>query len=212
MTQDQKLTLQARKEILQSALKLFSQKGYHAVSVRELAKASGQNISMISYYFGGKEGLYKTLLTEFLKEATLGASQILEVNAKTALTAKTFRSNMRSLISFMVDMKISNPEITRLLQREKLNEMSLAKEIQAKYTEPIAKEVVKMFEEAKQKKIIRSDFRPELFIGIAIEAIHGFLLAHECGLTPVRVDIKLPRDKNKLIDFISELFLEGIMK
>lgn len=212
MSNDQKLAIKARKEILRSALTLFAQKGYHAVSVRELAKASGQNISMISYYFGGKEGLYRTLLTEFLEEATQGVNKILQVTSKKEMTTKSFSINLRALISLLVEMKLNNPEITHLLQREKLNQMSLAKELQAKYTEPIAEEVLKIFDEAKRKKIIRSDLVPGIFMGLIMEAIHGYLIAHECGLTPVKVDLKFPRDKEKFIDLITELFLEGILK
>ena len=36
----------------------------NGVSVRELASAAGVNLSMISYYFGGKEGLYAEILKE----------------------------------------------------------------------------------------------------------------------------------------------------
>ncbi|MBA7682182.1 HTH-type transcriptional regulator BetI [subsurface metagenome] len=56
---------EARKRILDSAISLFARKGYAAVGVREIAQEAEVNISMISYYFGGKAGILKTIINEF---------------------------------------------------------------------------------------------------------------------------------------------------
>ncbi|MDP9076338.1 MAG: TetR/AcrR family transcriptional regulator [Bacteroidota bacterium] len=40
-----------------AAEKLFSRKGFHATSIRELGREAGVNSSMISYYFKSKEQL-----------------------------------------------------------------------------------------------------------------------------------------------------------
>src|ERR1035437_2704521 len=53
-----------RENLIAIATPLFAQKGFNGVSVRELAKAAAVNLSMISYYFGGKEGLYAAVLNE----------------------------------------------------------------------------------------------------------------------------------------------------
>jgi len=53
-------------KIIDAAIILFAEKGYAAVSVKELAEAAGVNIASISYYFGGKENLYALALeTQF---------------------------------------------------------------------------------------------------------------------------------------------------
>ncbi len=44
--------------------RLFAERGLNGVSIRELSQAAGASISMISYYFGGKEGLYSAVLQE----------------------------------------------------------------------------------------------------------------------------------------------------
>lgn len=49
-------------KIIEAATRLFAAKGYAAVSVKELADVAGVNIALISYYFGGKENLYKLVL------------------------------------------------------------------------------------------------------------------------------------------------------
>ena len=51
--------------ILEAGIKLFSEKGFAAVGVRDIAKEADVNISMISYYYGGKSGLLKEILSAF---------------------------------------------------------------------------------------------------------------------------------------------------
>lgn len=53
-----------RNRLVEVGTRLFAERGLHGVSVRELSQAAGASISMISYYFGGKEGLYRSVLQE----------------------------------------------------------------------------------------------------------------------------------------------------
>ncbi|NBE93437.1 TetR/AcrR family transcriptional regulator [Nonomuraea sp. KC401] len=47
--------------ILQAALQQFAAKGFAGARVSEIAASAGVNKQLISYYFGGKEGLYQAL-------------------------------------------------------------------------------------------------------------------------------------------------------
>ena len=53
-----------RSLLVAAATPLFARKGLHGVSVRELARAAGVNLAMVSYHFGGKEGLYAAVVEE----------------------------------------------------------------------------------------------------------------------------------------------------
>jgi TetR/AcrR family transcriptional regulator len=53
-----------RNNLIETATRLFAERGLKGVSIRELAKAAEVSISMISYHFGGKEGLYSLVLQE----------------------------------------------------------------------------------------------------------------------------------------------------
>ena len=57
----------SRSRILAAATPLFARHGLNGVNVRSLASAAGVNLSMISYHFGGKEGLYAEILKEQFK-------------------------------------------------------------------------------------------------------------------------------------------------
>ena len=56
--------IQAQKRLLLEALRLFSENGFEKTSIRAIAQAAGTNISAISYYFGDKEGLYRSTFRE----------------------------------------------------------------------------------------------------------------------------------------------------
>jgi TetR/AcrR family transcriptional regulator len=53
-----------RNSLILTATRLFAERGLNGVSIRELSTAAGVSISMISYYFEGKEGLYSSVLQE----------------------------------------------------------------------------------------------------------------------------------------------------
>lgn len=57
-----------RERILEVSARLFSQKGYSAIGVREIAKEAEVNISMISYYFNGKLGILKTIIEKYFQD------------------------------------------------------------------------------------------------------------------------------------------------
>jgi len=57
-----------RERIFASALRHFSQKGYAATSLREIAEDARPTKPMIYYYFGSKEGLYGHIVRELLEE------------------------------------------------------------------------------------------------------------------------------------------------
>jgi len=50
-----------KERILDAAVEVFSAKGYAGARVAEIADRAGVNKQLISYYFGGKQGLYKEI-------------------------------------------------------------------------------------------------------------------------------------------------------
>jgi AcrR family transcriptional regulator len=52
--------------LLAAARRLFLERGYSGVPVRELAGAAGVNPAMVKYYFRDKQGLYAAMLAEVI--------------------------------------------------------------------------------------------------------------------------------------------------
>ncbi len=53
-----------RERILDAARGEFADHGFGAASVRTIAQLAGVTAAMINYYFGGKQGLYETVVAE----------------------------------------------------------------------------------------------------------------------------------------------------
>lgn len=51
--------LNTKEAILESACKIFAEKGYRGATHAEICSAAGANVASINYYFGSKENLYK---------------------------------------------------------------------------------------------------------------------------------------------------------
>lgn len=51
----------ARQRLLLAGLHLFAEQGYAKTSIRQIAVRAGTNVAAISYYFGNKAGLYRTV-------------------------------------------------------------------------------------------------------------------------------------------------------
>jgi TetR/AcrR family transcriptional regulator len=51
-----------REQLMRAALKMFTQRGYSATTVRELVEEAGATKPALYYYFGSKEGLFLELM------------------------------------------------------------------------------------------------------------------------------------------------------
>jgi AcrR family transcriptional regulator len=72
-----------RERILNEAEALFAQKGYHAVSVREVTTAAECNLAAINYHFGHKKNLY----LEVFRSRWLPRSRRVRASFREALAA-----------------------------------------------------------------------------------------------------------------------------
>ena len=54
--------------LLESGIALFGRHGYDGVTTREVTDAAGVNLSAIKYHFGGKDELYRAVMTQLSAE------------------------------------------------------------------------------------------------------------------------------------------------
>ncbi|RQW77993.1 MAG: TetR/AcrR family transcriptional regulator [Geobacter sp.] len=106
--------IDCRNKLISTATRLFAERGLHGVSIRELSKAAGVSISMISYHFGGKEGLYSSVLEEqfscygYIEEIRkLSADPLQKIEAYIRWTIQRHRNN-RYLLRFYTS-ELTNP-------------------------------------------------------------------------------------------------------
>ena len=52
--------------LVEAAEKLFAEKGFEAVSVRDITKEAGANVAAVNYHFGSREGLVVAVISRYL--------------------------------------------------------------------------------------------------------------------------------------------------
>ena len=61
-------TRATRDALLRAGRRLFAERGYDGVSVRDLTARAGANLGAITYHFGSKQALYERVVTGVLEE------------------------------------------------------------------------------------------------------------------------------------------------
>ncbi len=115
----------SKTRILNSAVKLFAEKGYDAVSIREICRNAGANLCMVSYYWGGKKELYQGILDDLIEKQTLYAKQFIDFNkAPETLSKQEQIETVIKVLEKFVDFFYSNisKELIILLLKEQQNE------------------------------------------------------------------------------------------
>ena len=103
-----------QRRILQAATEEFATQGYGGARVERISKAAGTVDRMLYYYFGSKEGLFRSVLERSYEE--LGAA---EQQLRLAQTEPV--EGMRQLIAFTWTYYLRHPEFIRLLNTENLH-------------------------------------------------------------------------------------------
>jgi AcrR family transcriptional regulator len=61
-------TAATRQRLIEESLRLFAEHGFKGVPVRDIAAAAQANVAAVSYHFGSKQGLYRTIFETVLDE------------------------------------------------------------------------------------------------------------------------------------------------
>lgn len=70
--------MSTRDQILESAWKLFSERGFEDVSVRDVTNDASVNLASVSYHFGSKDGLIQEVVKKVLNPANEHRISLLE--------------------------------------------------------------------------------------------------------------------------------------
>jgi TetR/AcrR family transcriptional regulator len=102
-----------KEALLDAALSEFAAKGLAGARVSEIAARAGVNKQLISYYFGGKEGLYRAL-----------AERWLETEHEFAPTSLPLPELLAAYVQNTVDQR----EMTRIFLRAALDDAPVAQD------------------------------------------------------------------------------------
>ncbi len=96
--------------ILDAAEQLFTEYGYSATSIRNIADHADVNPALVHYYFDNKHILLKTVLERALKPMIVALATL----------KRSTQSSLADIVHLLVSMAAQQPNIPRLLAREVL--------------------------------------------------------------------------------------------
>jgi AcrR family transcriptional regulator len=112
-----------RQRLVEAAARLFANKGFEHVTVREICKASSANVAAVNYHFGDKAGLYRAVVM-------LAIEQMLETNELTqrAGEGRSPEDQLREFIRVFVN-RLSGEGPTAWIHRLMAREMERPTEV-----------------------------------------------------------------------------------
>jgi AcrR family transcriptional regulator len=115
-----------RQEILDAALQLFAEHGYHHVSINDIAREAAYAVGTIYKFFPGKEELYRAIIHDlgekFTRAATVGLGG--KGNARTiianylAATSRIFQENSTAIRLYFAETQGATFNFRAGLDRE----------------------------------------------------------------------------------------------
>jgi TetR/AcrR family transcriptional regulator len=110
-TKDSEVMRQALKR---AAMRVFAEQGFEGARAEQIAAAANANKAMINYHFGGKKGLYDTVLREALLPARDAVRELLEQD----LPAEEL---LRRFIRALSQRMTANPALAPAIVREAMS-------------------------------------------------------------------------------------------
>ena len=189
-----------RNRLMLTATRLFAERGLNGVSIRELSTAAGVSISMISYYFGGKEGLYSSVL----QEQFASFDQIEEIVAAGSESLATIEAYIR----WIIVRHRSNPYLLRFYTSELTNPTQFFPVI----VQPAIGKVIGILVEIIEEGIAGNSFRKDLNPVDTVLAMAGMVNYYFLSMlaTQELVDHSPERDE-ELIRHYMDIFTKGIL-
>jgi TetR/AcrR family acrAB operon transcriptional repressor len=115
---------QTRQDVIDAALKVFSQSGYHAARLNDIAKAAGVTRGAIYHHFENKAGLYSALIEEASTTGSVAVTDAISAGKDFTDTCRLILTNsltllennrkMRQIMELSLFKTGSDPELKEL--------------------------------------------------------------------------------------------------
>ncbi len=167
--------------ILQSALSLFSEKGYDSTSVREICAASGITKPTLYHFYGSKEGVYRALVDGTLERMRRELTRAVEEEG-------SLRQRLGRLTRTYFDAARGEPDLARFILALTHDPPSSAPRTDfLTFYDDVLAQVTRAIEAAEARGEVSAgpvEVRLLVLMGALGEAVHGYLLAGRPELTP----------------------------
>ncbi|MFT3991674.1 MAG: TetR family transcriptional regulator [Luteolibacter sp.] len=125
-----------KRKLLDAAEQLFAEKGFEAVSVRDITKLANANVAAVNYHFGSREGLLTMVMTRYLAPVNEERMALLDeaerrAGGKALSVEEIIIAMSRPLINQVMRSEMSEQVFCKLLARvisEQNDDLSFAVE------------------------------------------------------------------------------------
>jgi AcrR family transcriptional regulator len=198
-----------RERILDRAEALFAQKGYRAVSVREITSAAECNLAAVNYHFGNKENLY---LEVFRSRWVPRAIRVQESFRKSLARQGSLSEAkvVRALAQAFVDGPLSDDERLRhsqLMTREMTKPTKAFKHVAEQVIQPFFKEVSDQLDSVLSNKVGEEQMLLNIFSIFAMVLYFNFARVAVSRLTGRKYDSTF---RALLVEQITQFSLRGL--
>jgi TetR/AcrR family transcriptional regulator len=195
---------QVKDSLIQAANQALKNKLYTEISIREIAAMADVNSAMISYHFGGKEGLFFALIQKGVGEENLN-----ELGALTTDNSLSPKEKLRILMTVFISTHQNYPWLSRLIvdqiifKKGKLRDLFIEHIISQ--NERVIEQLIKQFiAEGYFRADLNSEFtRTSLMSLLAFPFIVAPMIEQAFGLDYYTQDI------DTWVDHTLNLFLNG---
>jgi AcrR family transcriptional regulator len=198
--------LQRRRDILEAARSVFSEKGFQTATMDEIAEKVELSKPTIYLYFDSKEDLYTSLALEDSYKVVEGLKESLASDI--GLVEK-----WRSVYLAFVELCMENPSYVSISQhilapeaRQRVSDHIL--EEFDKHTHELIGYVAQLVEESIEKGLARDDLPPQTIVLIAWRMVIGLLELYFSGrATEFGVD-----DFHKFLENAFDVLINGVLQ
>ena len=135
---------QRRRQILEAAVRVFAQRGYHTSRVGDIAEEAGVAYGLVYHYFDSKEAVLRNIFVETWTNM-LATIEAIEAGEESA------REQLRKVVELVLRTWRRDPDLVRVLVREVTRAPQISDEIE---------EIEHAFE-ALQRIVVRGQERGE---------------------------------------------------
>lgn len=112
---------QTQERLIQAALRLFAEKGYAGVGIREVAAGAETNIASISFHFINKDGLYKAVIEHVAGALARMHQQAIETARQSGEPDEAGEAQLVRIVENLIATSLTSQRsqwMSLLLQRE----------------------------------------------------------------------------------------------
>ena len=197
----------SRDALIKAAKYVFAHKGLDGATVKDICDRAGVNVSLVSYYFQCKEGLYRACIEQHGQARLNTAERIL----KAPDTVEEFKVRFRLYVEEHMCACFDDPELSMIIQREISNDLKVVKDIFKNTFVKGFEAFVEFLHAAKKKGLLKKEVDPFIFAGLIFGSVVQLVQNENMSKELFGVSLKDKKTFDQVMKQL-ELILEGALK